>query len=251
VSSLRINICHLYPDFMNLYGDRGNIIALYRRCFWHGLEVRVHNVSLRDDMEAADYDLFFMGGGQDREQSLIFRDLLDRGPALVDAVNGGAALLAVCGGYQLLGRYYRTGTGEEMPGVGLFDAWTEAGKRRLIGNVVVRSSLAGVPRTIVGFENHSGRTYLGRGARPLGHMIRGGGNNGDDGTEGAVYRAAVGTYLHGSLLPKNAWLADWLIEQALRRRHGEVSLPRLDDALEEAAHRAAIERAKSASTSHL
>lgn len=246
---MEVRVCHLYPDLLNLYGDRGNIIALRRRAEWRGIGVTVRSLSLGDPPDFADVDLAFIGGGQDREQSLIAEDFArGKRDALIAAVEEGMALLAVCGGYQLLGRYYRTAAGEEMPGVGLFDLWTEAGSRRLIGNVVVETDLwSEGERTLVGFENHSGRTFLGRGCRPLGRVVIGAGNNGEDGGEGAVYRHAVGTYLHGSLLPKNPRLTDWLLARALERRYGagaaEALVP-LDDAVEERAHQAAIRRAQ-------
>ncbi|MCL6450743.1 MAG: glutamine amidotransferase [Acetobacteraceae bacterium] len=237
---MRLVICHLYPDIMNLYGDRGNVIALDRRARWHGLEPVVVPVSLGDAPDFEKFDLIFMGGGQDREQGLITADLLQaKGPGIKAAVEAGVPLLAICGAYQLLGHYYRTFAGEVLPGLGLFDVRTEAGPTRIIGDVLAESKLSGESRTLVGFENHSGRTFLGPGAVPLGRVLVGGGNNGRDGTEGAVYRNALGTYLHGSLLPKNPWLADYLLGRAVERRRGGVRLARLDDALEDMAHRAA------------
>ncbi|MEW6308385.1 MAG: glutamine amidotransferase [Bacillota bacterium] len=239
----RIIVCHLYPDFMNLYGDRGNVIVLQRRCQWHGLEPELVERSLADRGGFSGYDIIFMGGGQDKEQRAICADFQHmKGEALKEAVEDDVPLLAICGAYQLLGNYFRTAQGEELPGTGLFDAWTVAGSKRLIGNVVVKSDLSGQERTLVGFENHSGQTFLGQGVRPLGTVVKGSGNNGSDRTEGAVYRHAIGTYLHGSVLPKNPWLADYLIGQALVRRYGEAGLRTLDDELEERAHRAAIKR---------
>ncbi len=189
-----------------------------------------------EPLDPAGYDLVFLGGAQDREQRRVAADLLEtKAEALRRAVAEGVVVLAVCGGYQLLGRYYRPAEGEELPGVGVFDAWTVhpgAAARRFIGNVVVRWERG----TIVGFENHGGRTYLGPEARPLARVVAGYGNNGRDGTEGAVCRNAFGTYLHGSLLPKNPRFADHLIGLALERRYGEGELPPLDDALEERAH---------------
>ncbi len=233
---------------MNLYGDRGNIVALARRCLWRGIRPEVEAVGLGDRVDLAGFDIFFMGGGQDKEQKLICEDFQGmKGSALSEAVRDGVAVLAICGGYQLLGRYYETGAGDRLPGIGLLDVETRAGKKRMIGNVVAASTLdGGRQRTLVGFENHSGRTYLGPGAGPLAQVYLGYGNNGQDGGEGAVYRNVVGTYLHGSVLPKNPWLADWLIARALGRRYGQgTSLPPLDDRLERAAHRAAILNARS------
>ena len=239
-----LRILHFYPDLMNIYGDRGNVIALVRRCLWRGIPVRVDELRLGEERDISSYDLFFIGGGQDREQILVCEDLRLRGDELRRAVEEGAALLSICGGYQLLGREFITWRGEVLPGISLFDARTEGGEKRFIGNVVVRSLLEGVGRTLVGFENHSGRTRLGPGARPLGKVICGYGNNGEDGTEGCVYKAAVGTYLHGSLLPKNPHLADWLILQALRHRYWVEGLEPLDDTMEWTAHQAAVKKAR-------
>ncbi|MGQ9758170.1 MAG: type 1 glutamine amidotransferase [Actinomycetota bacterium] len=226
---------------MNIYGDRGNVIALERRCAWRGIRVEVSRLSIGDPLDPEAFDLFFIGGGQDREQMLVCEDLAtEKGAALREAVENGAALLSICGGYQLLGRRFLTWTGEHLPGIGLFDIETVGGDTRFIGNVVVRCDLEGAEGILVGFENHSGRTHLGPDCRPLGRVLHGHGNNGEDETEGCVYRNAIGTYLHGSLLPKNPRLADWLILRALRRRHHLENLPPLDDSLEEAAHRAAL-----------
>lgn len=240
----RIRICNLYPEIMNIYGDRGNLIAAVQRARWHGLEPEVVDVTLGDRVDFAAFDLLLIGGGQDREQQIIAQDLAQgKGASLAEAIRGGLAVLAICGGYQLLGRYYRTAAGEELPGVGVFDCWTEASQDRMIGNVVIESDLFDPPATLVGFENHSGKTYLGPGARPLGRVLRGHGNNGRDGYEGLVYKSAIGTYLHGSLLPKNPHLTDWLLQRALDRRYGgQVRLGRLDDALEQQAHAAVVQR---------
>jgi len=243
---VRLIIAHLYPDLMNLYGDRGNIIALTRRCQWRGIDVIHRAVRLGEKVDFTRFDMLFMGGGQDKEQKLICDDFQAvKGSALAEAVEDGAAFLAICGGYQLLGHCYETGSGDRLPGIKVLDVETRAGKKRMIGNVVVRSRLSGArSRTLVGFENHSGRTYLGAGVRPLGEVLIGHGNNGEDRFEGAVYRGVVASYLHGSLLPKNPWLADWLIERALRRRYGEgTMLAPLDDRIEAAAHAAAVAHA--------
>ena len=247
---LDLRICHLYPDLLNLYGDRGNIAVLVRRARWRGIAVEVAEVTAGAPLRAGAYDLYFIGGGEDRQQVLAARDLQSgKGEALREAVEAGAVLLAVCGGYQLMGHFYRPAEGADLPGVGLLDLTTiHPGKRRprLIGNIVVRwePPAPGKPSTLVGFENHGGRTRLGPGARPLGRVLAGGGNNGEDGTEGAVYRHAFGTYLHGPLLPKNPWFADHLIALALRRRHGEAPLDPLDDGPEAAAHQAALKRTR-------
>ncbi len=244
---MRIRVCHLYPDLLNLYGDRGNVLIFCRRADWRGIEVQLDQVSLPDRVKFSDYDYIFVGGGADLEQGLVSKDLEQKGPLLIDAVEQGVALLSICGGYQLLGRYYRAQDGATLPGVGLFDLYTEAGRRRLKGNILLQlapelQKEAGNHReeelgTLVGFENHSGKTFLGHSVRPLARTIRGHGNNGEDGTEGVSYKNAFGTYLHGPFLSKNPHFADLLIARALSRRHGVVDLAPLDDALEINAHR--------------
>ena len=248
VDSGKIRLVHLYPDLMSVYGDRGNVLTLVRRAEWRGIAVDVHERSLGDTLDPDDVDLVFFGGGQDREQAVVSPDfLLQKGEAVRQAVEDGAALLSVCGGYQLLGRSYTTVDGQELPGAGLFDIRSVPGPRRHIGNVLIETHLDNEPRTLVGFENHSGRTFLGRGVKPLGRALVGAGNNGEDGTEGAVYKNAVGCYLHGSLLPKNPWLADRLLAAALSHRLQEyVTLDPLDDQLEEQAHRAVEARIRGA-----
>lgn len=242
---MKLTIAYLYPTLMNLYGDRGNIIALSQRARWRGVAVEVRQFHLGDALDPACFDILFVGGGQDKEQALICEDLQKvKGRAVAAAVEDGAVLLAICGGYQLLGHYFKTGDGTVLPGVGVFDAYTVAGNRRCIGDIIAQCGFApGGPRTLVGFENHSGKTYLGERTRPLGKVLFGSGNNGEDGGEGAVYRNAYGAYLHGSLLPKNPWFADHLILTALRRRYGSAAeLSPLDDSLEERAHEAIIQR---------
>ena len=246
MSGVDLRICHLYPDLLNLYGDRGNLMTLAGRARWRGVEVRIDERGLREPLRPDEHDLYFIGGGEDRQQRLAADDLrVVKGPALKDAAASGAVVLAVCGGYQLLGHYYRPSEGEDLVGLGLLDLITEhpgPAAPRLIGNIVIRAPLLG-GATLVGFENHGGRTRLGPGARPLGDVVSGFGNNGTDGTEGAVAGHVYGTYLHGPLLPKNPRFADHLIAAALRRRHGETSLASLDDSLEEEAHGAAVARA--------
>jgi CobQ-like glutamine amidotransferase family enzyme len=240
-----LRLCHLYPDLLNLYGDRGNIATLRRRAQWRGIAVRLVEARLGERIDPQESDLFFIGGGEDRQQALAAPDLREvKGAALRDAVAGGAAVLAVCGGYQLLGHYYRPAEGPDLLGLGLLDLHTVhpgPGARRLIGNIVIAVATAGV--RLVGFENHGGRTHLGSGARPLGRVVAGFGNNGEDGTEGAVWETVYGTYLHGPLLPKNPWLADRLIHLALRRRYGDVTLATLPDDEEHRAAQAATARA--------
>jgi CobQ-like glutamine amidotransferase family enzyme len=236
---LSLRLAHLYPKQMNLYGDRGNILCLRRRCEARGIELMVEELEVGDPLDATACDLIFIGGAQDREQRRVAADLLAaKGEALRQTVDAGVVVLAVCGGYQLLGRYYRPAVGEDLPGLGIFDAWTvhPGPAKRFIGNVVVRWQGA----TLVGFENHGGRTFLGPAARPLARVIAGYGNNGRDGTEGAVQANAFGTYLHGSLLPKNPRFADHLIALALARKYGQSELSPLDDALEQQAHAEAV-----------
>jgi CobQ-like glutamine amidotransferase family enzyme len=242
---MKIRIGYLYPDLMNIYGDHGNVLTLLKRCQWRGIAVEVAVLNPGDRIVRGDYDIFFMGGGQDREQVMVCQDLQDvKGDDIKREIEEGAAALVICGGYQLFGKFYRPFEGEELPGINIFDAYTVAGKKRCIGNVVAKSALGGRTGTIVGFENHSGKTYLGDGCAPLGKVTAGYGNNGEDKTEGAVYMGAIGTYLHGSLLPKNPGVADFLIEKAIARRGGEMTLEALDDSLEGAAHAAAVKRAK-------
>jgi len=235
----------LYPDLMNIYGDRGNILTLLKRAEWRDYESRLFELGRGNAKRMDEVDIFFFGGGQDREQALVYADLLEtKQQPLERAVASGASVLAVCGGYQLLGHYYQTGDGERFPGIGLIDARTEAGKRRFIGDVVVDAGLIDLqPTTLVGFENHSGRTYLGPKAKPLGRVRMGFGNNGEDRTEGCLQGGVLGTYLHGSLLPKNPHLADHLIRSALRRR-GIMDLAPLNDATEFAAHEKILSRAQ-------
>lgn len=235
----------LYPDLMNIYGDRGNILTLLKRAEWRDYEARLVELGRGTTKRMDEVDVFFFGGGQDREQALVYEDLLEhKQPPLERAVKAGAVILAVCGGYQLLGHYYQTADGERFPGIGLIDVRTEAGKKRFIGDVVVDTNLADLkPTTLVGFENHSGRTFLGPKATPIGKVRLGFGNNGGDGNEGCLQDGVVGTYLHGSLLPKNPHLADHLIRAALRRR-GVVELSPLDDSVELSAHERILERAQ-------
>jgi len=239
-----LRIAYLYPTVMNLYGDTGNIRCLQDRCQRRGIEVVVSEIGLGEPLDPEGFDLMFVGGGQDREQVKVAEDLAGpKGDALRQAVEAGAVALAVCGGYQLLGRFYRPAVGEDLPGLGIFDLWTVhpgPAATRCIGNLAVRWGSG----TLVGFENHGGRTHLGPGVRALGSVIHGHGNNAEDGTEGAVYRNAYGTYLHGPLLPKNPHFADHLIGLALARAGQTAPLAPLDDELEWRAHRAALSLAR-------
>jgi lipid II isoglutaminyl synthase (glutamine-hydrolysing) len=245
---VKIVVGHLYPDYLNIYADRGNIAVLARRAAWRGYELEVQALSVGDRIARDGIDLIYVGGGQDREQALIAPDLAAKGDELRDAVEHGAALLAVCGGYQLLGRFYLDQHGVEQPGVGLFPHETVAGKRRMIGDVLLQCELEpGERRTLAGFENHAGRTRLDAGATPLGRVIAGFGNDGESGYEGCRVGRAVGTYLHGPLLPRNPWLADWLLAQALAHRVGGSEAPQLEplpDELERSAHEVAAQRAR-------
>ncbi|MGI8945476.1 MAG: type 1 glutamine amidotransferase [Thermoleophilaceae bacterium] len=230
-----LRVCALYPELMNIYADRGNIAVLRARCEWRALGFELASASLGERLDPAAHDLFYIGGGQDRDQAAVAADMVaTKREALHEAHARGAVVLAVCGGYQLLGHSYQLGD-EELPGAGLVDLRTVRGDGpRLVGNCAIEADLGGGARVIAGFENHGGRTHLGAGERPLGRVLRGHGNNGEDGFEGVLSGSLVGTYLHGPLLPKNVWLADHLIELALG-----VELDPLDDRLEDAAHASA------------
>lgn len=214
-----LTLGHLYPDQLNLYGDRGNILTLRQRCERRGIELRVVGLGIGDALAPDEYDLLFIGGGQDREQAPVAQDLFEtKGIGLWAAIEDDMPVLAVCGGYQLLAHYYRPANGPDMRGLGVFDAWTiHKGARspRCVGDIAVSWNGS----TLVGFENHGGRTYLGT-AKPLGRVLKGYGNNAEDHSEGAIYRNAFGTYMHGSLLPKNPHFADFLIGLALQRTYG-------------------------------
>jgi lipid II isoglutaminyl synthase (glutamine-hydrolysing) len=244
---VRIRVGHLYPEYLNIYADRGNIAVLARRAALRGHELAVEAISVDDGVDAGAHDLFYIGGGQDREQALIALDLAAKGPAVAQAVEHGAALLAVCGGYQLLGRGYLGRHGDSMPGTGLFPHETVAGEKRMIGDVLLECELVpGERRTLAGFENHAGRTRLDPAATPLGRVVAGFGNDGESGYEGVRVGRAVGTYLHGPLLPRNPWLADWLLSQALAHATGgePPELEPLPDRLESAAHKVSAQRAR-------
>jgi lipid II isoglutaminyl synthase (glutamine-hydrolysing) len=238
VAERTLRVCALYPDLMNIYADRGNLLLLQRRCQWRGIGFELTGAGLGTALDPDGHDLFYLGGGQDRDQQLCAQDLATvKRDALFAAAGRGAVLFAVCGGYQLLGHSYQLDR-ERLPGLGLVDLETvrEEGPR-LIGNVAIEVDLGDGPRVLAGFENHAGRTRLGPGAQPLGRVLKGHGNDGRSGFEGVrggPRRTVLGTYLHGPLLPKNAWFADWLVATAL----GGALAP-LDDALEDAAHAAA------------
>jgi CobQ-like glutamine amidotransferase family enzyme len=242
----RIVLGHLFPDYLNIYADRGNIAVFAARAAWRGYELEVRALGAGSSIGAREHDLFYIGGGQDREQALIAPRLAELGAALHAAFDAGAAFLAVCGGYQLLGRFYRDQSGDELPGIGLLPLHTVAGSRRMIGDVLLECELEpGERRTLAGFENHAGRTILDDGAEPLGRVVAGFGNDGESGFEGCRRGRAIGTYLHGPLLPRNPWLADWLLAQAVAHRTGETpELEPLADELEQQAHVISMRRAE-------
>jgi CobQ-like glutamine amidotransferase family enzyme len=244
---VKIVVGHLYPDYLNIYADRGNIAVLSRRAEWRGHELEVQSVSVGDELRPGEHDLLYVGGGQDREQALVAQDLAAKSEGIREAVAGGATMLAVCGGYQLLGRSYRDFHGVDLPGIGLLPLDTVAGEKRMIGDVLLECELdPGVRRTLAGFENHVGRTRLDAGAQPLGRVVAGFGNDGESRFEGCRVGRVVGTYLHGPLLPRNPWFADWLLRHALAHRLGEPpELSPLPDELETEAHAVSARRAES------
>jgi lipid II isoglutaminyl synthase (glutamine-hydrolysing) len=239
-----VRVGHLYPDYLNIYADRGNIAVLADRARRRGHELDVTAIGMREAVPVGEIDLFYVGGGQDREQALVAQDLVTKAAALREAVERDAAFLAVCGGYQLLGRRYRDTAGADLPGIGLLPLETVAGERRMIGDVLLDCAWAG--RTLAGFENHAGRTHLDEGAEPLGRVVHGFGNDGRSGAEGCRYRRVYGTYLHGPLLPRNPWFADRLLAEALAHRSGgePPELEPLEDGLESRAHEVSAERAR-------
>lgn len=250
--TVTLNICHLYPDLMDTYGDKGNITTLVKRCQWRGIKTTVNHITVGDKLNPGIHDIYFFGGGQDRQQVITSRDLQSKAKNLKKAIDQGSVLLAICGGYQLLQNYFKTLDGTMIKGTGLFDAHTLGSTTRMIQNLLVKISTdlqkeIHSSTYLIGFENHSGKTYLEKNLKPLGKVITGSGNNGEDNTEGAVYKNAFGCYLHGSLLPKNPHFADYLITKALERRYGSVRLKPLDDSIEWQAHHAAVNRTRSSS----
>jgi CobQ-like glutamine amidotransferase family enzyme len=233
---MELKICHLYPDILNLYGDRGNILCMEKRLQWRGIEVSTTGVSIGQPLKAADYDLFFIGGGQDFEQEVLLHDLAGEKTAeLKSAIEDEKPFLAICGGYQMLGEYYKTWDGQQCDFTGALNLYTIGSKQRMIGNYCFTcTELDG--QSVVGFENHSGKTYLGDGVRPIGKVLSGFGNNGEDGMEGARYKNVFATYSHGCLLPKNPVLCDYILKIALERKYQTAELPPLDDVLERSAH---------------
>ncbi len=237
---LKLRIAHLYPDLLNIYGDMGNVLALQKRASWRDIEVEVVRIESGDTINADDYDLFFAGGGQDNQQALAANELIKNGVELIKAAHCDKPMLAICGSYQLFGKYYLTSDGQKLRGVSIMDIHTQAGEKRFIGNVTATCDFLQI-RTIVGFENHSGVTYLGDGVEPLFKVKKGNGNNGLDKTEGARYRNVFGTYLHGPLLPKNPHFCDYLLQLALDVKYKcKMPLLPLDDRIELYAHESRI-----------
>ncbi len=234
---MELKICHLFPDVLNLYGDRGNVVCMQKRLNWRGIDVSVEGISIGQRLKALDYDLFFIGGGQDFEQEVLLEDLKgEKTLQIKSAIEDGKTFLCICGGYQMLGHYYKTWDGQQCDFIGALDLYTVGHKDRMIGNYMFTcDELDG--QTVVGFENHSGKTYLGNGLRPIGRVLAGYGNNGEDGMEGARYKNVFCTYSHGCLLPKNPVLADHLLKTALEHKYGSVELAPLDDTIEQNAHR--------------
>lgn len=237
---MELNICHLYPDLLNVYGDIGNILILKHRAEQRGISVSIKNISINDDFIADDYDIVFFGGGQDYEQSIVSKDLVNnKKEPIKKYIEDNKVFLSICGGYQLLGKTYETSTGETLEGLGILDIYTKASTDRLIGNCIIYNEAFN--ETYVGFENHSGKTYIGD-LTPLGIVKHGYGNNGEDNKEGCIYKNTFCTYFHGSLLSKNPELADRLLLLALNNKYDEISITELDDSLEINAKNHIIER---------
>ena len=240
---MELKICHLYPDVLNLYGDRGNILCLKRRLSWRGIDCSVTELPLGESASLSDFDLFFIGGGQDFEQELLLSDLASgKGAEIKAAAADGKTFLCICGGYQLMGSYYETHDGHKCDFLGALDLYTVGAEQRMIGNLSFKLGEESGGGTVVGFENHSGRTYLGAGVKPLGAVLSGFGNNGSDGGEGVRFNNVFGTYSHGPVLPKNPALCDEILRCALSRRYGSIELSPLPDGFENDAHRAVLEK---------
>ena len=241
---MELKICHLYPDVLNLYGDTGNILCMRRRLAWRGIDSIVNRVRVGETLDLSDCDLLLIGGGQDFEQEVLLPDLRSgKAECLRSAIDDGICVLAICGGYQMLGQYYETWQGVRCDFVGALDLYTVGSQQRMIGNTVYRYRKPdGSEGTLVGFENHSGKTWLGEGVEPLAKVVVGYGNNGEDGTEGVHVRNVFGSYSHGPLLPKNPAFCDMLLQTALERRYGRAELSPLDDSAEQAAHDAMLQR---------
>ena len=232
---MELKIAHLYPDVLNLYGDRGNIICLQQRLKWRGIDSEVVEIPIGSEISLKDFDLFFIGGGQDFEQEILLNDLKKgKDKEIKEAIENGKTFLCICGGYQMLGNYYETYKGVKCEFLGAIDFYTKGDEVRMIGNYAYQ--LANSDITVVGFENHSGKTYLGEGVHPLGKVLKGHGNNGKDGSEGVHYKNVFGTYCHGPVLPKNPEFADMILRTALETKYGEIEFSKLEDKEEKRAH---------------
>ncbi len=239
---LKLHIAHLYPKLLNIYGDWGNILTLKMRCEWRDIELKIDSIELNDEIDINKYDIYFIGGGQDKQQITVCKELQKHKTSLLKARDNNAVFLAICGGYQLLGHYYLPHNQNKLEGISLIDAYTVAGDKRFIGNVTANCNFI-EPQTLVGFENHSGLTYLENDTQPLATVQIGNGNNGQDKTEGARFMNVFGTYLHGSFLPKNVSFADYLITLALKKRYSEnIELKKLDDTIEQENHNLLINK---------
>lgn len=240
---LKISLAHLYPELLNIYGDFGNVLTIQKRCEWRNIDFEITNININDEIDPEKFDIYFIGGGQDKQQIEVSRELQLRKDVLHAAMNANAVFLGICGGYQLFGHYYQPHKGARLLGIGLLDAYTVAGNKRFIGNVTARTEFT-IPKTLVGFENHSGLTYIQGETKPMAMVDVGAGNNNEDKTEGARFKNVFGTYLHGSFLPKNPQFADLLIKLALEKRYGgSIELEKLNDEMELNAHIALINRA--------
>ena len=240
---MELAICHLYPEALNLYGDRGNILCMKKRLEWRGIDVTVDGCDIGEKRDLTKYDLFFIGGGQDFEQEVLLSDLASgKADAIRSAVEDGKTFLTICGGYQMMGHYYETFDGTKCEFLGAVDLYTVGSKTRMIDNYAYEVENAGEKIMVVGFENHSGKTYLGAGVSPLGKVLAGNGNNGEDGTEGVRYKNVFGTYSHGALLPKNPKLCDLILQTALVRKYGSCTLEPLPDDFENLAHDSVLEK---------
>jgi lipid II isoglutaminyl synthase (glutamine-hydrolysing) len=237
-NNLVLNLAYLYPTLLNIYGDRGNVLTLLKRCGARQIKLNVTPINIGDEVDSSKFDIYFIGGGQDQQQILVSREIKNIASGLINAIENSAVFLAVCGGYQLLGKYYRTHEDRDIEGISALDLYTVAGEKRMIGNVLCKEIESNY--TIVGFENHSGKTYLGNGLKSFAKVLRGFGNNGEDGFEGVRYKNVFGTYLHGSLLPKNPILADKLISLALQRKGLAMPQIEVDNDLEDIAHKKAL-----------
>ncbi len=242
---MKINICHLYPEVLNLYGDRGNILCMQKRLEWRGIDCEVTPLKIGEKADLTKFDLFFIGGGQDFEQEVLLGDLNSgKGTEIKAAIEDGKSFLCICGGYQMLGHYYQTADGVKCQFLGAVDFYTVGAPVRMIDNYAFELGKESGGGIVVGFENHSGKTYLGDGVNPLGKIIKGYGNNGEDGTEGVRYKNVFGSYSHGPILPKNAFLCDTILKSALERKYGTADLAPLPDAYETLAHDSVLEKVR-------